>query len=345
MVVIANILTEKGPCFRMIKRMFLALMAAILVSPLLFSTVLAHSQDKQATKKQTQQKRQDKDDDDDDDDRPVFRPPALMPGEKPADADFMCPYAKGYQRPQRFESYTLRLVSGTKTPTDRCRATITSAKGKLLAAAKDWALTVDKISGTDINGDGKPDLVIAGYSGDARCCFTYTVVELGSTARTLRQIESRSALTFEKQPDGTVLIEGLDSSMDYFLVPHPMAVIPQVFLKMQGDTLVDVSAQFQPKYDSLIDEARAQLTSADIDKFRQSRYNDKMYTDQLPTVRRVLTIVVSYLYSGREEQAWKALEELWPASDENRVRNLIIERRSRGLLKQLRGSSTAKSTS
>jgi len=122
-------------------------------------------------------------------------------------------------------------------------------------------------------------------------------------------------------------------------------VIPQVFLKMQGDTLVDVSAQFQPKYDSLIDEARAQLTSADIDKFRQSRYNDKMYTDQLPTVRRVLTIVVSYLYSGREEQAWKALEELWPASDENRVRNLIIERRSRGLLKQLRGSSTAKSTS
>jgi hypothetical protein len=114
-----------------------------------------------------------------------------------------------------------------------------------------------------------------------------------------------------------------------------MAVIPQVYLKMQGDALQDVSAQFQPQYDKLIDDAKSQLTSADLEKFRHSRYNDKMFTDQLPTVRRVLTIVVNYLYSGREEQAWKALDELWPASDEGRVKNLILERRARGLLKQL----------
>jgi hypothetical protein len=308
------------------KNLFLAFLTAILVFPL-----LAHGQTKHRPDK----------DDDDDDDKPVFRPPALRPGEKPADVDFTCPYVKGYQHPQRFPGYTLRLVPGTKTPTDRCRATVTSAKGKVVIAAKDWALTVDKISGTDINGDGKPELVIAGFSGGERCCFTYTIVELSATAQVLRSIASNTALNFEKQEDGSVLIKGKDSSMDYFLVPHPMAVIPQVYLQMQGDTLRDVSAQFQPQYDKLIDEARSQLAAADLDKFRQSRYNDKMFTDQLPTVRRVLVIILDYLYSGREEQAWKTLDEMWPASDQGRVKNLILERRSRGLLKQLNGSSTA----
>lgn len=325
----------------MTKKIFLILLSAIFLFPL----VLAHGQEKRVPDKQGQDKRgQDKDDDDDDDDRPVFRPPALRPGEKPADADFSCPYAKGYQHPQRYAGFILRLLPGVKTPTDRCRATITSAKGRALAAAKDWALTVDKISGTDINGDGKPELVIIGYSGDLRCCFTYTVIGLGANARIVRKIESHSPLTFEKQADGTVLIQGLDTSLDYFLVPHPLAVIPQVFLRLQGDALQDASAQFQPQYDRLIDEARGQLTSADIEKFRQSRYNDKMFTDQLLTVHRVLTIVVNYLYSGREEQAWKALDELWPASDASRVKGLILERRGRGLLKQLAVSSAASAT-
>lgn len=308
------------------KKLLLALISALLVLPLLAQAQTKHRPDK---------------DDDDDDDRPVFRPPSLKPGEKPADEGFTCPYLKGYQHPEKFDGYTLRLVRGTKTPTDRCRASITSPKGKVTIAAKDWALTVDKISGTDINGDGKPELVIAGFSGGERCCFTYTIVELGTAAQVLRTIASNTALTFEKQEDGSVLIKGADSSLDYFLVPHSMAVIPQVYLKMQGDTLQDVSSKFQPQYDKLIDDAKSQLTPADLEKFRQSRYNDKMFTDQLPTVRRVLTIIVNYLYSGREEQAWKTLDELWPASDEGRVKNLILERRSRGLLKQLNGSSTA----
>jgi hypothetical protein len=302
------------------KNLFLAFLTAILVFPL-----LAHGQTKHRPDK----------DDDDDDDRPVFRPPALRPGEKPLDADFTCPYVKGFEHPERFNGYTLRLNRGTKTPTDRCRAVVTSPKGKITITARDWALKVDKISGTDINGDGKPEVVIDGYSGGERCCFTYTVVKLGASTQVLRSIASNSALNFEKQDDGSVLIKGVDSSMDYFVVPHPMAVIPQVYLKMQGDTLQDVSAQFQTQYDKLIDDAKSQLTPADLEKFRQSRYNDKMFTDQLPTVRRVLTIVVNYLYSGREEQAWKALDELWPASDQGRVKNLILERRARGLLKQL----------
>lgn len=305
------------------KKVFLAFLSAVLIFPSLLANGQGRGKDK---------------DDDDDDDRPVFRPPTLKPGEKPADADFSCPYRKDYQRPQRFSSFTLRLVPGPKKDPDRCQATI-SFHGTAMTAAKNWSLNVDKISGTDVNGDGLPDVVIDGYSGGQRCCFTYTIVSLADSAKIIRKIESRSALSFEKQPDHSVLIHGVDSSLDYFLVPHPMAVVPQVFLKVQADKLLDVSGDFRPQYDRLIEEARAQLTPADLEKFKQSRYNDKMFTDQLPTMRNILTIIVNYLYSGREEMAWKTLEELWPASDQGRVKNLILERRGRGLLKQVDGSN------
>jgi hypothetical protein len=47
----------------------------------------------------------------------------------------------------------------------------------------------------------------------------------------------------------------------------------------------------------------------------------------------VLTIVLAYLYSGREDQAWKALEEMWPRFDQQRIRKLIVETRAKGLLR------------
>jgi hypothetical protein len=46
-------------------------------------------------------------------------------------------------------------------------------------------------------------------------------------------------------------------------------------------------------------------------------------------------VVLNYLYSGREDQAWQALDEMWPPADESRVRSLILERRKRGLLAQI----------
>jgi len=83
------------------------------------------------------------------------------------------------------------------------------------------------------------------------------------------------------------------------------------------------------------------LTPADIDKLKKSNYSQNMLIDQLPTVQKVLTIVLNYLYSGREEQAWHALEEMWPSSDVDRVKNLIQERRARGLIAQAEKKTAA----
>jgi hypothetical protein len=301
----------------------------LLLTLLLALTVIAHAQD---------------DDDDDDVARPT-RPAVMKPTEKPAGVSFACPYEKDFRQPHKYGAYTLRLLPEKKDKDDkddkdqdgdpRCRAVLTVPGGRTLTIADEWALTVDKLSGSDLNGDGKNEVVLEGYSGGLHCCYTYLVISLSRTPKILHAFQNQVPMTFEKQADGTTLIHAADGVFDYFLVPHTNAVIPHLVLQMQGNDLLDVSAHFPELYDKEIEQARSELTPADLEKFRQSNYRDRLFMDQVLTVHRVLAIVLNYVYSGREEKAWQALNELWPASDVGRVKSLINERRKRGLLANL----------
>jgi hypothetical protein len=59
----------------------------------------------------------------------------------------------------------------------------------------------------------------------------------------------------------------------------------------------------------------------------------------LATKVKVLEIVWCYLYSGREQDAWKTLAEMWPSSDLNRIRTAIVDAQARGLRAQVDGVS------
>jgi hypothetical protein len=161
------------------------------------------------------------------------------------------------------------------------------------------------------------------------------VVSLGRTPQVLHTFANPVPITFEKQPDGTALIRAVDGVFDYFIVPHTDAVIPQLVLKPEGNNLVDVSAQYPELYDKEIEMARSQITPDELEKFRKSNFHDKLFTDQIPTVRKVLTIVLNYVYSGREDKAWQALDDMWPENDVARMKSLIAERRHRGMLANL----------
>jgi hypothetical protein len=55
---------------------------------------------------------------------------------------------------------------------------------------------------------------------------------------------------------------------------------------------------------------------------------------RLPRLRKVkiqvLEIVWAYLYSGREKEAWRALADMWPIADVERIRSEIIAARAPG---------------
>ena len=253
-----------------------------------------------------------------------------------------CP-AKGGPLTGKFSGYTVRMVRSSNRGF-RCQAFVVEPGSKAphgKAVAKDWALSINPLSGSDVNGDGKPDLIVEGFSGGAHCCYTYSIYSLSEGLPLLRVIRNQVPVSFVKRDAGGVEVRTGDGVFDYFLLPHVSAVIPELYLRLDGDKLVDIGAEHTADYDKLIEKARIELKPDEVEKLKSSNYNQKMLIDQLDTVQKVLTIVLNYVYSGREEQAWHALDEMWPSSDVDRVKNLIRERRSRGLMAQAEKKSAA----
>src|SRR5262249_48383624 len=61
---------------------------------------------------------------------------------------------------------------------------------------------------------------------------------------------------------------------------------------------------------------------------------------QLRSVKaKILEIIWCYLYSGREQQAWHSLADMWPARDIDRIRSVITSIWSHGIRAQVDGAS------
>ena len=253
-----------------------------------------------------------------------------------------CPSKTG-QQTGKYAGYTVRLARSAKRG-ERCQALVTGSASKTSQAktvARDWALSINRLSGSDINGDGKPELIVQGYSGGSHCCFTYQIISLTGGLPLVREIQDQVPVFFARRDDGSTEIRAGDGVFDFFLLPHADSVIPQIFLRLDGNKFVDISGEHVADYDKQIEKAHNELGAADLDKLKKSTYNQNMLYDQLPTVKKVLIIVLNYLYSGRDDQAWQALGEMWPPADVERVKKLILERRSRGLLSQIEQKSEA----
>ena len=226
--------------------------------------------------------------------------------------------------------YEVRL-DPVSDPTNEvvCRSLLVDVAGRKTPLLKDWDVSIHQGTGEDLFGDGNPSLVLEGYSGGAHCCYTYEIVSLGETPVILRPIQNESPFFFFKDPASKQFrILTSDGAFDYFDgMCHACAPFPRVVLQVNSSGLHDVSANFVEQYDSEIALARAKIAEGDIQKFILSDFEDAK--------KVVLEIVFSYLYSGREAEAWQTLGEMWPAGDRERIKALIVKTRANGILSKL----------
>jgi hypothetical protein len=132
------------------------------------------------------------------------------------------------------------------------------------------------------------------------------------------------------------------------LVPGELEFAPTMVLRFERNKLMDVGAEFQSHFDEQIAKVRAELSAQDISEFRASDGKlvgtSSLTLDQIHRLRitkiRVLEIVWSYLYSGRDPEAWRALADMWPPGDFDRIRTAILNSRARGIRSQIDGVST-----
>jgi hypothetical protein len=151
--------------------------------------------------------------------------------------------------------------------------------------------------------------------------------------------------------DGTVEILTDDAAaVDGFenLTLGELDFAPTVVFRFANGQLHDVSSEFQSYFDDEIAKTRSGIHAQDLDDFKNSdgalvAIRTTASTEQLHRLRmmkiKVLEIVWAYLYSGREEDAWRSLAQMWPPADVARIRAALLKTRARGILSEAEGAS------
>lgn len=200
-------------------------------------------------------------------------------------------------------------------------------------------------------GVGVPVVAFQVRESEAECCRTYQVYSLEKPPRLLRTISGGDYFSaadtdlddrVEIWTDDAAAINGFED-----LVLGELDFAPPIVLRFGHGQLLDVSSEFQPYYDHLITELRRELDSQEFRDFKDSdgklRPTEPLSAERLHRLRRakvkILEIVWSYLYSGRESDAWGSLTELWPAGDIDRMHTAILSARARGIRAQVDGVS------
>jgi len=226
-------------------------------------------------------------------------------------------------------AFQVRLVPVPKINDAVCRAYLVDRAGHQTLLLEDWEVSIYQGTGEDVLGDGNPSLILEGYSGGAHCCYTYEIASLGQRPVIFPSMENEAPFFFFKDSaSGQFRIMTSDGAFDHFEgLCHTCTPLPRVILKADLAGLLDVSSQFVDQYDSEIALVKAKIAEGDIGRFLVADFKDAR--------RIVLEIVFAYLYSGREEQAWQTLDEMWPAGDRERIKKLILHTKAEGILSRL----------
>jgi hypothetical protein len=232
-----------------------------------------------------------------------------------------------------------------------CEATLSWGDQNLAIADTASQADIDAF-GVDL-GVGAPVVALQVKKSKAECCMEYKIYSLRAPPVLLRSIAGGEFFSaadtdldgrLEIWTDDASTVQGFEN-----LRLSDLDFAPPIVLRFVRDRLLDASSEFRSYFDQKIAEEQAKLSAQDLANFKSS---DGRLTAaaavpaaQLLHLRsvkvKVLEIVWSYLYSGREQQAWRSLAEMWPAADLDRIRAGLVNVRAHGILSQVDGVSPA----
>jgi hypothetical protein len=231
-----------------------------------------------------------------------------------------------------------------------CEATLGWEKNTLTVASAVPQLDLDAF-GVDL-GLGFPVAAFQVKKSENDWCPEYRVYSLTKPPRLLRTISGGEFFNAaDTDLDGRVEIWTNDAGAirDFEnLTIGDLDAPPAIVLRFERGRLLDVSSEFQSHFDQEISQVRKELDSEALHNFMNSdgklSSNTQLSAEQMHQLRgakaKVLEIVWCYLYSGREQQAWHSLAEMWPTEDVDRIRAAIVSARARGIGAQVDGASS-----
>jgi hypothetical protein len=267
--------------------------------------------------------------------------------------DALCSNGSGNFEAEFHTGVKLRLGAARKTvkglATRACEATLSWEKQETIVTSGASELDVDAF-GADL-GMGVPVVTFQMKQSDAECCMAYQIYSLEQPPRLLRGITggsffSASDIDMDGQveiwTDDAAAVNGFEN-----LAAGELDFSPTVVLRFERNRLLDVSSEFQIDFDQRVAKLRAELDAQDLRDFKNSdgklAPTPSFSAEQRHRLRgvkiKVLEIAWSYLYSGREPEAWLSLADMWPDSDVQRIRTVMLDVRARGIHAQVDGTS------
>jgi hypothetical protein len=271
-----------------------------------------------------------------------------------------CRDGSGAVQTRRIGAYRLQVkpkavVLPNGSSMKECTATLLSSTNQKVFSISDTSVWEDpQFSGTDINGDGVPEVVVYGEHSGMESFRTCWIVSLGKQPSVILKIEEMCGGVRDSDGDGRAEIwadygqafgnfDGL-SGAESSNLRAPMAI------RLVGTKVVDVSKDFWSAYEELTGRKWGEVINVEqIRRFRSSsqavlqdcfgEYGPKdpqmvsreVCWDLGKTKASVLRTVILYLFGGREQEAWKTLEEMWPPDDVRRIREEILHTRDEAL--------------
>lgn len=248
--------------------------------------------------------------------------------------------------------YSIRFSTGVSVivgPTRKgsfaqraCAAKLVWNEQEVSVASDAGQVGID-VLGADL-GFGKPVVAFQIDDSGAGSNRTYQIYSLAKHPQLLYTIKgANSYRAADTDLDGRVEIWTDDAvAVDGFeRVPSAdLDFPPTVVLRFEKGRPVDVSSEFLSYYDAQIAKLRSQVSERDLSEFKQSDGALSAITlrsgEELHRLARtkisVLEIVWAYLYSGREQEAWSALNEMWPVRDLERIRTSVSNVHQSGIL-------------
>jgi hypothetical protein len=227
-----------------------------------------------------------------------------------------------------------------------CEAILSWNKQSTIVTTESYQVDLDAF-GIDV-GMGAPVAAFQVKRTADDCCMEYRIYSLSEPPQLLRTISGGGFFkAADTDLDAHVEIWAEDVhaadrlqelSLGDFDAP------PTIVLRFEHGELRNVGSEFRGFFDKEIAELRKRTLPADLQELKTFDLKSVSASAERrrhlrETKAKIVEIVWCYLYSGREQEAWRALSDMWPTGDADKIRAEIIAARSQGISAQVVGVS------
>lgn len=168
-------------------------------------------------------------------------------------------------------------------------------------------------AGTDINGDGIPDIIVDYYSGGAHCCSEYAIYSLGKQLKRLDVLEGKHGNFEFKDLDRDKKYEaiGNDWAFAYWSESFDRSPAPGIILRWKNGKYHFAEKLMKKSYN------RKEILKM-AEEFKSEQYVLPYSKDDksLHVEAEVVAAMLELIYSGNGNLAWEFLEHVWLKSED-----------------------------